>query len=507
MSCGKQIHENLTSFGESVTNKAFGTDYVNMYLYTAYLGRVNVKVARTEDPNIVMLECMSGRSNDIVLRVIDSQIGRVDFKSRPSLRSLSGIPPAKVNVQENMETFFQIQNMELQKARLARNATGIATHSLYMEKFKKMEPLQHAEFNQKYSSFRFDPEELRKLYVKNSCVDIHFNTIEFLLFLQSKLRRDSINNGKLLLSIFNEPNLDNAFFSGEYMIYGNGDKIFYPLTSIDVSAHELTHGLVQSTAGLEYLGHSGALNESFSDMLGTALELYLYEKFNTDSDTTNDLQGEADWLCGEDIGKSIKYIRNLQNPEHAEQPQPGTYRGHLWADPNNESADFGGVHTNSGVTNRCFYLLTQSLGINISLPLVYNCLIKLNKLSDLIDFRNTLIECSPDQIKSLVQKCLDGVGLTTQAVSDWYKSPIENRGGQPQPQPQPHRVQYPNQHIPYINGLCCPHCLCLVVPQRSGLAQEVGQSADVHVDKKKEYIEISSDDEETPRRSKRLRKC
>jgi hypothetical protein len=48
--------------------------------------------------------------------------------------------------------------------------------------------------------------------------------------------------------------------------------------------------------------------------------------------------------------------------------------------------------------------------------------------------------------------------------------------------------------------------LCLVVPHRSGLAQEVGQSADVHVDKKKEYIEISSDDEETPRRSKRLRK-
>jgi hypothetical protein len=287
------------------------------------------------------------------------------------------------------------------------------------------------------------------------------------------------------LSIYNVPKLDNAFFSGEYMTYGNGDKMFYPMTSIDIAAHELTHGIVQHTAGLEYLGHSGALNESFSDMIGTAFELYLYERFNSNDTTTDDIQGEADWLCGEDIGKQIKYLRNLQNPDHSEIPQPATYKGNHWADPNNESSDHGGVHTNSGIGNRCFFLLTESLSLDTSLPLVYNCLLKLKKNSDFIDFRNILLECSPVQIRNIVEKCLDDVGLTSSVVSDWDKSPIENRTPKlpqselpkpelPQPElPQPelpkpelpmpeHKPwEYPNHHIPYIPGLCCPHCPCL----------------------------------------------
>ena len=537
MSCGKHIHETLTAFDKSVTNAPRGSDYVDMHLYTAYLGRVNVKVARTANPNEVMLECMSGRSGDIVLRVIDAQVGRVDYRTRPTLRSLTRVPPTIVNIQENKETFFQIQKIEMMKARASKNKDGMAKQNEVFKKFKMSDPIAYQELNNKYSMGLAqnqlqmdakDPEALRRLYVKNSCVDIHFNTIEYLLFLQTKLNRDSINSGKLLLSIFNVPKLDNAFFSGEYMLYGNGDNMFYPLTSIDVSAHELTHGLVQATAGLEYSGHSGALNESFADMIGTALELHLYEKFNADADTTNDLLGEADWLCGEDIGKAVKYIRNLRDPDQADHPQPATYRGQYWADPNNEAADYGGVHTNSGVTNRCFYLLTEALGLGTSLPLVFICLLRLRARSDMIDFRDTLLECAPESMRAKVVVCLSAVGLTGEAVSDWNKSPAENRQAPaptpaPQPAPQqPTQVPYPNKHIPYINGLCCPHCLCLAAPQRSGIAHEVGRAAQYDElsyerfrlnnegQSKREVIEISSDDDDeeppTRRRSKRLRK-
>ena len=326
---------------------------------------------------------------------------------------------------------------------------------------------------------------LHELYIENSCVDVHFNTQMFLLFLRELLNRDSINNGKLLVSLFNVPNLDNAFFTGEYMIYGNGDKMFYPLGAVDVSAHELTHGLVQSTAGLQYVGHSGALNESFSDVMVTSFEFWLYDRFNNNADTSDYLQGEFDWLCGEDIGKTVKYLRNLRDPTKAEFPQPKKYGSKHWANPNKESArhDYGGVHINSGISNRCFYLLSESIGIDNALPIFYNCLLRLGNLSDFIDFRNTLVECA-GQHKGQTVQCLTQVGLHPMAVSDWLRSPRENRVPQkPKPEPQPSPTpapqpeptpnpeptptqQYPNPHIPYIRGLCCPHCLCLTQAKR-----------------------------------------
>jgi Zn-dependent metalloprotease len=59
------------------------------------------------------------------------------------------------------------------------------------------------------------------------------------------------------------------------MVFGNGDTQFYPLTSIDVIGHELTHGLIQGLPDLEYKAHSGALNESYADIVGTTFEFYI----------------------------------------------------------------------------------------------------------------------------------------------------------------------------------------------------------------------------------------
>jgi hypothetical protein len=468
MSCGfgSLKHNDVN---QQVLNTEFSTGYKTKWLYTAYLGRVRVKVGTTSDKRKFNMECKGvGSASDIIVREIDAVSCRIDPNARSTLAQLAAKPPAVVDVRENKETFYKIQKMEAQRAIEEKDSDGLTLRQTALDKFAVVEPKLNKLFEKIHANVKYEPEELRILYVKNSVVDIHFNTTLYLEFLQEKLKRLSINNGKLLLSIFNIPELDNAFFTGEYMVYGNGKDAFYPLSSTDVAGHELGHGLVQATAGLEYQGHSGALNESFADVLGVSFEFWLYNKFNEDCDKNNDILGEPDWLIGEDIGKTLKYLRNMMDPNKAQNPQPKTLRGQYWFDPNGQQ-DYGGVHVNSGVSNYCFYLLSEKIGQDASLQIFYNCLLKLSRNSDFIDFRNTLLECSPEDVKTVSQSCLDKVGLNSSAYSKWNKSSPANRTPGRSTQNTPHqnngnssgRLPYPNQHIPFQRGQCCAHCLCL----------------------------------------------
>jgi hypothetical protein len=442
MICGHKIYKDLHAVNKSVTATSFTTVYKTVQLYTAYLGQVSVRVGETKDINKVLMECKGvGSASDIIIRELDAEVSRIDPNANPSLRALASKPPAVVDIAENKESFYQLQHAELQKAFESNNQTGITQHQKALDKFNIMEPVLSNQFAKKYDNVKFTDEQLRTLYVKCCVVDIHFNTSCYLDFLQEKLNRPSINNEKLLISVYNVRNLDNAFFTGEYMIYGNGDNMFYPLSCIDVTGHELGHGLVQATAGLNYEGHSGALNESFADVLGTAFEFWLYNKFNEDVDPNDDILGDADWLVGEDIGATVKYLRNMRDPDKAEMPQPAIYRGQYWADPNNMSNDEGGVHINSGISNRCFTLLSDAITINTSLSIFYSCLLKLHPGSDFIDFRNTLLSETPENLRDQTRKCLDTVGLTSNAFSDWNKSPPQNR----QPPQLPRNPQFPRQ--------------------------------------------------------------
>lgn len=467
MSCGfgKQVnHNDIIQQNLSTT---FSSSYKKKWLYTAYLGRVLVKVGVTNDKKKFNMECKGvGNMPDIIVREVDATSSRIDLNTRSSLSQLSHKPPAVIHVRENKETFFKIQKMEAQRAIEEKDNDGLILRQTALDKFAVLEPKLSKLFERQHANIKYNPESLRALYVKNSVVDIHFNTILYLEFLQEQLKRPSINNGKLLLSLFNIPVLDNAFFTGEYMVYGNGKDAFYPLSSTDVAGHELGHGLVQATAGLEYQGHSGALNESFADVLGVSFEFWLYKKFNKDKNKNNDILGESDWLIGEDIGKTLKYLRNMMDPNKAQNPQPKTFQGQYWMDPNGQP-DYGGVHVNSGISNYCFYLLSEKIGKEVSLPIFYNCLLKLSRNSDFIHFRNTLLECSPDELKAATKECLAAAGLGDTAVSRWHKSPAEHRRpGQPSPNvprvptPQTGKLPYPNSHIPFIRGQCCPHCLC-----------------------------------------------
>ncbi len=180
-------------------------------------------------------------------------------------------------------------------------------------------------------------------------VSVHWATESTYDYYLDKFGRDSYDgNGSPIESLVNWDFPNNAMWTGSFAAYGKGDGLkFNPWVSLDIVGHEITHGVTQNSAGLIYANESGALNESFSDIFGTAVEFYM--------------EGEiGDWHIFEDI-KIEGYHRSLQNPKSRNDPD--TYKGINWEQDQDE--DNGGVHTNSGVQNHWFYLLSEGgSGIN-----------------------------------------------------------------------------------------------------------------------------------------------
>jgi Zn-dependent metalloprotease len=152
---------------------------------------------------------------------------------------------------------------------------------------------------------------------------------------------------------------NNAFWNGEQMVFGDGDgKIFVDFTiSVDVIGHELTHGVTQHSANLDYDGQSGALNESVSDVFGSLIKQF----------TLGQSADQADWLIGAGLlapGVNGQALRSMKAPGTAyddprlgKDPQPATMGGYV-----HTSQDNGGVHINSGIPNHAFYLVATALG-------------------------------------------------------------------------------------------------------------------------------------------------
>ncbi len=176
--------------------------------------------------------------------------------------------------------------------------------------------------------------------------DAHWGAEMTYDYLDSIHQRNSIDNaGFALRSYVHYGNqYNNAFWDGQRMTYGDGNATNTPLTSIDIAGHEIAHGLTNFTAGLRYRSESGALNESFSDIFGVAVENY-------------GRPNNWNWLMGEDIGSAF---RSIANPKLY--GDPNTYDGVNWISQNcvpTRNNDWCGVHTNSGVQNYWFFLLTQ----------------------------------------------------------------------------------------------------------------------------------------------------
>ncbi|GAA1296456.1 M4 family metallopeptidase [Streptomyces sanglieri] len=184
----------------------------------------------------------------------------------------------------------------------------------------------------------------------------------FELLLKAYGRRSIDGNGLPLIgSVHYDEKYNNAFFDGEQMVFGDGDgEIFLDFTvAIDVIGHELTHGLTQYTANLSYYGQSGALNESMSDVFGSLVKQY----------SLGQSADQADWLIGAGLlAPRVQGValRSMKAPGTAydddvlgKDPQPAKMEDYV-----HTSEDNGGVHLNSGIPNRAFYLLATALGGN-----------------------------------------------------------------------------------------------------------------------------------------------
>ncbi|WP_426493551.1 M4 family metallopeptidase [Hymenobacter sp. 102] len=143
---------------------------------------------------------------------------------------------------------------------------------------------------------------------------------------------------------------ENAYWNGSVMTYGDGASRFRPLTSLDVCGHEIGHAVCEKTANLVYSNESGAMNEGFSDIWGAAIESYAVSTLGA---TSGGAKAKDTWLIGEEIDKQQAALRSMSNPNS--QGQPAYYKGSYWY---SGTGDNGGVHTNSGVLNYWFYLIS-----------------------------------------------------------------------------------------------------------------------------------------------------
>ena len=177
-------------------------------------------------------------------------------------------------------------------------------------------------------------------------LDAHYGASQTYNFYQANFARNSINNaGYALTSYVNETaTTNNAYWDGSIMHFGVRSGTNAGITAIDVTAHELTHGLTQYTSNLNYSNESGAINESMSDIFGKAVQFW--------SKPT-----DVNWLLSNDMNWAI---RSMSNPKLY--GQPNCYTGTNWY---TGTSDNGGVHTNSGVGNFFYYLLvTGGTGTN-----------------------------------------------------------------------------------------------------------------------------------------------
>ncbi len=264
-----------------------------------------------------------------------------------------------------------------------------------------------------------------------AAISAHYNGGEAYEYFKSTHNRESINGeGGTIISFFNisdenGSDMDNAFWNGAAMFYGNGNQAFnFPLQrALDVAGHEMSHGVIQGTANLEYQGQSGAMNESFADIFGAMID-------------------RDDWQMGEDITNtsyiSTGALRSLSDPNNGGSSlstpgwQPKTMSEYQNL-PNTPQGDNGGVHINSGITNYAYYLFATDIGKDKAELIYYRALdAYLVKSSQFVDLRNAVVQAANDLYGSTevnaANAAFDAVGIG-QGAGGTYQNDVTLNDG------------------------------------------------------------------------------
>jgi Zn-dependent metalloprotease/uncharacterized protein YjdB len=260
-------------------------------------------------------------------------------------------------------------------------------------------------------------------------VSAHFNAGKVIDFYKKLFNRNSLDNKGMAIKSYTHLgyNFNNAFWTGDEMVYGDGDGSTFTYLSgdLDVVGHEMTHGLIDYTADLSYHNQSGALNESMADVFGVLISTY--DKYNVASGGAWKFSA-TDWVVGDDVytpSKPGDALRSLSNPTLYNQPdRMGNYENL----PDTESGDYGGVHVNSGIPNKAAYLVASKIGMEKTAKIYYRALV--NYMSSNTDFevaRACLVQAATDlygassTAVSAITSSFTSVGIGQATVSDPYE--------------------------------------------------------------------------------------
>lgn len=226
--------------------------------------------------------------------------------------------------------------------------------------------------------YRFAPDA-DNVWAKDAAIDAHYGAAKTYDYYKNVHGRNGIdgnggpgaysaaeNSAMGLISsvVHYSTNYGNAFWDGSKMTYGDGDgSTFSALTTLDIAGHEITHGVTERTAGLVYSNESGALNESMSDVFGAMIER------SVNGETTNTWRiGEQCYTPANGTGDALRYMDDPHlagNGGYTSNDDPDHYSERYTG-----AEDNGGVHINSGIANKAFYLAakggTHHLGTTVT---------------------------------------------------------------------------------------------------------------------------------------------
>ncbi len=262
-----------------------------------------------------------------------------------------------------------------------------------------------------------------------TAVSAHTNAEVAFNYFQNTFGRISINGqGGNIFSLIdvvdeNGKDMDNAFWNGVAIFYGRGNQAFSsPLSrSLDVAAHELAHGVIQTTANLTYQGESGALNESFADVFASMID-------------------RGNWQIGEDVVNPAVFrtgaLRDLSNPHNGGSKigDPG-YQPRTYSERFTGRQDNGGVHINSGIPNHAFYLFARMVGNEVAEQIYFTVLDQyLTKSSQFVDLRVAVVTESMlrfgenSAVHNAARAAFDEVGILGETGGNYTEDVEQNPG-------------------------------------------------------------------------------
>ncbi|WP_234734037.1 M4 family metallopeptidase [Tellurirhabdus bombi] len=340
-------------------------------------------------------------ASEATLNETNVDVAALDGAAKSSGKDLNGVSRS-VNTYEESGTYYMID--------LSRPMFDPAASEKAGELVGAIQTLD-AE-NTKYTALKI--KEITSKTNKDwkpEAVSAHYNMTLAYEYYEKTHKRNSLDGkGGSIYSLVNVADKNgkswsNATWNGKFMSYGNGGDDYKPLAgSLDVAGHEMTHGVVQHTANLEYQGQSGAMNESMADVFGVMID-------------------RDDWLLGDDVVKTAHFpsgaLRSMSNPNQGGTKDRG-YQPKTMAQYITTEEDNGGVHYNSGIPNYAFYLFATnaSVGKDKAEKVYYRALTTyLTPKSQFVDLRLAVIRSTSDlfgeksnEVKA-AKEAFDAVGI------------------------------------------------------------------------------------------------